>query len=132
MTLTLEQIHIVRDTVPILKEHGCAITTHFYADMLSVHKDLNNIFNHTNQINGQQPQALADSLFAYASHIDDLGVLGPAIERISQKHASLYVCYLFLLPYSSDCIPSAGMVSFLGALSVYAAECNPILPAGKI
>lgn len=95
MPLSLEQIHIVRDTVPILKEHGCAITTHFYADLLTTHPDLNNIFNHTNQINGQQPKALADSLFAYASHIDDLGVLSPAIERISQKHASLYVCSLF-------------------------------------
>jgi len=126
MPLTLEQIHIVRDTVPILKEHGCAITAHFYADMLSAHTDLNNIFNHTNQINGQQPQALADSLYAYASHIDDLGVLGPAIERISQKHASLYVCSLFLLPYSSHSIPSAGFVHFSGTSSVCGARVQPI------
>ena len=91
MPLSLEQIKIIRDTIPILKEHGYAITTHFYMDMLAAHKELNNIFNHTNQINGHQAQALADSLYAYASHIDDLGVLGPAVERISQKHASLYV-----------------------------------------
>ena len=93
MPLTTEQIHIVRDTVPVIKEYGYAITAHFYQDMLSAHKELNNIFNRTNQINGRQAQALADSLYAYASHIDDLGVLGPAIERISQKHASLYVCF---------------------------------------
>lgn len=91
MPLTIEQIQIIRATVPILKEHGYAITSHFYLDMLASHKDLNNIFNHTNQINGHQAQALADSLYAYASHIDDLGVLDPTIERISQKHASLYV-----------------------------------------
>jgi len=130
MPLTLEQIHMVRDTVPILKEHGYAITTHFYADMLSAHKDLNNIFNHTNQINGQQPQALADSLYAYASHIDDLGVLDPAIERISQKHASLYVCSLRLLPYPSDCIPSAGTAHFSGVVSVCVVRVQPML-AGR-
>ncbi len=94
--------------------------------MLSAHTDLNNFFNHTNQINGQQPQALADSLYAYASHIDDLGVLGPAIERISQKHASLYVCSLFLLPCSPDCIPTAGTMHFSGALSVCVAIVQPI------
>ena len=100
MPLTTEQIFIVRDTVPVVKEYGYAITAHFYQDMLSAHKELNNIFNHTNQINGRQAQALADSLYAYASHIDDLGVLGPAIERISQKHASLYVCFLNVLTKS--------------------------------
>jgi nitric oxide dioxygenase len=30
-------------------------------------------------------------LYAYASYIDDLGVLSPAVERICHKHASMYV-----------------------------------------
>jgi len=34
---------------------------------------------------------LAGSLYAYASHIDDLGALTPAVEKICQKHASLYI-----------------------------------------
>lgn len=91
MGLTPEQVQIIKSTVPILREHGLTITTRFYEDMLAAHKELNNVFNHTNQINGQQARALADSLYAYASYIDDLGVLAPAVERISQKHASLYV-----------------------------------------
>ena len=49
------------------------------------------VFNQTNQLNGHQAAALAGSLYAYAAHIDDLGVLSPALERISQKHVSLYV-----------------------------------------
>ena len=92
MGLTPEQVQIIKSTVPILREHGVTITTRFYEDMLAAHKELNNVFNHTNQINGQQARALADALYAYASHIDNLGVLAPAVERISQKHASLYVC----------------------------------------
>lgn len=49
------------------------------------------MFNQTNQLNGHQAAALAGSLYAYAAHIDDLGALSPALERISQKHVSLHV-----------------------------------------
>ena len=49
------------------------------------------VFNQTNQLNGHQAAALAGSLYAYAAHIDDLALLSLAMERISQKHASLYV-----------------------------------------
>ena len=49
------------------------------------------VFNQANQCNGHQAAALAGSLYAYAAHIDDLGVLSPAMERISQKHSSLYI-----------------------------------------
>ena len=91
MSLTPEQVVIIRATVPILKEYGNAITTTFYGTMLKENPDLNNIFNQTNQANGHQPAALASSLYAYASHIDDLGALSPAVEKICQKHASLYI-----------------------------------------
>lgn len=91
MSLTPDQVQIIKATVPVLKEHGNAITTHFYATLLKENPDLNNVFNQTNQVNGHQPAALAGSLYAYASHIDDLGVLSPAVEKICQKHASLYI-----------------------------------------
>ncbi|KAL9098437.1 MAG: hypothetical protein Q9163_005898 [Psora crenata] len=91
MSLTPDQAAIIKQTGQILKEHGCAITTRFYEDMLAEVPSLNNMFNRTNQLNGTQAKALAGSLLAYATHIDDLGSLGPSLERISQKHASLYV-----------------------------------------
>lgn len=91
MPLTPEQVQIVRSTVPVLKAHGNDITTHFYKTVLDEIPALNNIFNTANQANGFQPRALAGSLYAYASHIDDLGALSPAVEKICQKHASLYV-----------------------------------------
>ena len=59
--------------------------------MLHAHPELYNIFNKTNQANGQQPNALASALLAYASHIDNLGALNPAVELICNKHVSLYV-----------------------------------------
>lgn len=91
MALTPEQVQIVKATVPVLREYGNEITIRFYEDMLQEIPSLNNVFNQTNQFNGHQAAALAGSLYAYAAHIDDLGMLTLSIERISQKHASLYV-----------------------------------------
>lgn len=89
--LTPAQVGIIKACVPILKDHGKTITTVFYKNMLSEHKELNNVFNRTHQITGHQAQALAASVLAYATHIDNLGVLGGAVEHICQKHASLYI-----------------------------------------
>ena len=91
MSLTPEQAKIIKATVPILAEHGMTITSRFYANMLRENKELNNVFNTSNQHNGHQPKSLAMALYAYASNIDDLGVLSPAVELICHKHASLYI-----------------------------------------
>lgn len=91
MALTPKQIELVKATVPVVQEHGFAITTLFYGNVIGENPALNNIFNHTNQVNHHQPRALAGALFAYAANIDNLAVLGPAVERIAQKHASLFI-----------------------------------------
>lgn len=90
-SLTPEQVQIIKATVPVLKEHGNAITTSFYATLLAENPTLNAVFNQANQANNHQATALASSLYAYATHIDDLGVLSPAVEKICHKHASLYI-----------------------------------------
>jgi len=89
--LTPAQVAIIKACVPILKDNGKTITSVFYKNMLNEHKELNNVFNRTHQITGHQAQALAASVLAYATHIDNLGVLGGAVEHICQKHASLYI-----------------------------------------
>ena len=91
MPLTPEQVSLIKATIPVLQEHGTTITTTFYRNMLHAHPELYSIFNKTNQTTGQQPAALANSLLAYATHIDDLGALSPAVSLIVNKHASLYV-----------------------------------------
>lgn len=91
MGLTTEQIQTIRATIPVLQAHGLQITTVFYNNMLLENPELYNIFSLTNQKNGAQPRALAGSLLAYASNIDDLGKLAPAVEKICMKHASLYI-----------------------------------------
>lgn len=91
MSLTPEQVQIIRSTVPVLQQHGNDITSLFYRTMIDENPELRNIFNQANQFNQHQPKALAGALYAYASHIDDLGALSPAVEKMSQRHASLYV-----------------------------------------
>ena len=76
-------------SVPVLREHGLAITQHFYQRMFAAHPELNDIFNLGNQANGSQQQSLAAAVFAYAANIDNAGALQPVIERIVHKHVSV-------------------------------------------
>lgn len=87
--MTSEQKQLVLATVPVLKEHGLLLTTHFYARMFRDNPELKNIFNKGNQQNGKQQTALANAVLAYAEHIENPQVLLPFIDSICQKHTSL-------------------------------------------
>ncbi|KAG8415860.1 hypothetical protein J3459_014020 [Metarhizium acridum] len=91
MALTAQQIATVKSTAPVVKQYGKTITTTFYKNMLSAHPELKNYFSLKNQQSGAQSAALANAVFAYASYIDDLPKLSGAVERIAQKHASLFI-----------------------------------------
>lgn len=85
------QLAIIKATVPVLQAHGETITTVMYKNMIKAHPDLKNVFSHTSQTTGAQPRALASAVLAYAMYIDDLPKLSHAIERIAQKHVSLFI-----------------------------------------
>jgi nitric oxide dioxygenase len=87
--MTANQKDLVKATVPVLKEHGVALTTHFYNRMLKYNPELKNVFNSGNQHNTAQPTALAMAVLAYAENIDDPSVLTTAVHRIANKHVSL-------------------------------------------
>ena len=91
MTPTAAQVAIVKSTAPIIKEHGEHVTQVFYHNLLRDHPALNNYFSVRNQHTGAQQSALAAAVFAYATYIDNLAVLSSAVEKIAQKHASLFV-----------------------------------------
>jgi nitric oxide dioxygenase len=82
---------IIKSTVPVLAEHGTAITTVFYKNMFEAHHELLNIFNHANQKKGRQQAALANTVYAAAVHIDNLEAILPAVVQIANKHVSLGV-----------------------------------------
>lgn len=76
-------------SVPVLREHGLAITQTFYRNLFDAHPELSNLFNMGNQANGAQQQSLAAAVFAYAANIDNADALGPVVDRIVHKHASV-------------------------------------------
>lgn len=76
-------------SVPVLREHGLAITTHFYREMFAARPELKRLFNMGNQANGSQQQSLASAVFAYAANIDRADVLAPVLERIVHKHVAV-------------------------------------------
>lgn len=80
---------LVKATIPVLKEHGVALTTYFYQRMFRGNPELTQLFNRSHNDSGKQPTALAMSVLAYAENIDDPSVLAPVITLIANKHASL-------------------------------------------
>ncbi|WP_028312009.1 NO-inducible flavohemoprotein [Derxia gummosa] len=84
-----QTIALVKATVPVLREHGEAITTHFYKTMFRDFPEVRAFFNQTHQASGSQPRALAGAVLAYAAHIDRLDEIAPALPAIIQKHVSL-------------------------------------------
>ncbi|MCV0382636.1 MAG: NO-inducible flavohemoprotein [Erythrobacter sp.] len=89
--LNEQTIAIVKATVPALEAHGLDITRAMYARLFEdpAIRDLFNQSHHGET--DSQPKALAGAVLAYAQNIDNLGVLGEAVERIVQKHVGLQI-----------------------------------------
>ncbi|WP_435929977.1 NO-inducible flavohemoprotein [Dryocola sp. BD613] len=89
--MTEQTKNIIKATVPVLAEHGKEIVTRFYQNMLQAHPELKNVFNMAHQQKGQQQEALARAVYAYAANIDDPLSLNALLENIANKHTSLGV-----------------------------------------
>ncbi len=79
--LNKNTIDIVKSTIPLLAETGPALTAHFYDRMFTHNPELKDIFNMSNQRNGDQREALFNAICAYAVNIENLEVLLPAVEK---------------------------------------------------
>jgi nitric oxide dioxygenase len=89
--LTQRTKDIVKATAPVLAQHGYDIIKHFYRNMLSAHPELKNIFNMRHQERGEQQEALARAVYAYAANIEDPQCLAAMLKNIANKHVSLGV-----------------------------------------
>lgn len=90
-TLDAKTIETVKATVPVLAEHGEAITTRFYEMMFNDHPELKHVFNQANQKQGNQPRALANTVYAAAQYIDNLEAIIPVVKQIAHKHRSMQI-----------------------------------------
>lgn len=89
--LDARTISTIKATIPALLATGPALTAHFYDRLFSHHPELKNIFNMSNQRNGNQREALFNAICAYAGNIENLPAILPAVEKIAQKHTSFAV-----------------------------------------
>ncbi|ATP55609.1 NO-inducible flavohemoprotein [Pedobacter ginsengisoli] len=87
--MNIKQEQLISATVPVLRENGVLLTTHFYNRMFTHNPELKNMFNMGNQESGKQQTALAMAVLAYAENIANPGVLMPVVDRIGHKHVSL-------------------------------------------
>jgi nitric oxide dioxygenase len=83
---------VVEATLPVVGQHIGEIAGRFYGHMFAAHPELmDGIFNRGNQARGEQQQALAGSVAAFASALVTTPEHLPEslLSRIAHKHASL-------------------------------------------
>lgn len=89
--LSGETIALVKATVPALEAHGLQIVQEMYARLFQ-NAEIRVLFNQSNHgDSGAQPRALTGAILAYASNIENLAALAPAVERIAQKHVGVQI-----------------------------------------
>jgi nitric oxide dioxygenase len=83
---------VIEATLPLVGSRIGEITPKFYARLFAAHPELlDGLFSRSNQRSGNQQQALAGSIAAFATHlVNNPGTLPEAVlSRIAHKHASL-------------------------------------------
>lgn len=90
-SLEPKTIALVKASIPALATHGTDITKAMYRRLFE-DAHIKALFNPSHQgENGSQVNALAAAILGYAQNIDNLGVLGPVVERIAQKHIGYHI-----------------------------------------
>src|ERR1044071_3321938 len=91
--LSPTSVPVVEATLPVVAQHLDAISGVFYDTMLGENPDLLNLFSRSAQATGEQKQALAGAVAAFATHLvgqgPDASVFDHIVERIAQRHCAL-------------------------------------------
>lgn len=89
--ISKETLNTIKSTLPALKQHGKQITSRMYEIMFQNHPEVKQQFDMSAQVNGSQPTKLAEAIYSYGSHIDDLQSLGKMVEKIAHRHVQTHV-----------------------------------------
>ena len=89
-TLSAGTIAIVKSTAPALQKHGLEITKRMY-ERLFADPEIKALFDQAAQESGEQPKRLAGAILAFAQNVDNLGALGPAVERMASRHVETHI-----------------------------------------
>ena len=86
--ITADTQKIVKNTAPILKEKGDAVTAKMYELMFKNYPEIKPLF--VNAPNNQN-EILARAIIAYSENIDNLPALDGALDKIAQHHINTNV-----------------------------------------
>jgi len=83
MSLSPTTIEMIKATAPVVAQHAESITAAMYEILFDEHPELKELFKDADP---DQHKKLAAAVIAYATHIDNLSVLGSAVEKMAQTH----------------------------------------------
>ena len=105
-----ETIAIVKATAPVIQEMGTQITQRMYEIAFEARPDLRRFFTTTWMQNAEegrkQAGRLAEAVYAYALHIDELDKLSSAVDEIVQRHVRLNIT-AEMYPVIGECLLAA-------------------------
>lgn len=82
---------MVKVIIFLLVEIGLKLIVYFYDCMFVYNLEFKEIFNMSNQCNGDQCEVLFNVIVVYVSNIDNLFVLLLVVEKIVQKYISFQI-----------------------------------------
>lgn len=88
MSLSQETIAIIKETVPLVGKEAENVTTRMYEILFSKYPETKPMFDNAAK---DQHKKLAGAIAAFAGNIDNLGVLGAAVEKMAQSHVMTQV-----------------------------------------
>ena len=89
--MTQQEIQIIKDTIPVLKQKGEEITKYFYECMFSKYPQVKPMFDENKQKNGEQPKALAMAVLMAAQNIENLENTRKFVDKVAITHTKLNV-----------------------------------------
>jgi nitric oxide dioxygenase len=88
MSLSQETIIAVKETIPLINQESENVTTRMYEILFSKYPETKPLFVKADK---DQHKKLAGAIAAFAANIDNLAVLGSAVEKMAQSHVMTQV-----------------------------------------
>ncbi len=83
MSLSQETITAVKETIPLINKEAESVTSRMYEILFSKYPQTKAMFDNADK---DQHKKLAGAIAAFAGNIDNLGVLGAAVEKMATSH----------------------------------------------
>jgi nitric oxide dioxygenase len=88
MSLSQETIAAIKETIPLVNQEAENVTTRMYEILFSKYPETKPMFDNAAK---DQHKKLAGAIAAFAGNIDNLAVLGAAVEKMAQSHVMTQV-----------------------------------------